>query len=312
MNVAITAGGWSAFLQPAAEAFVRGFANGAANSRERGTVSTSVQLSVEASKALVDNETLGVMISIFGDDQAPPRAVQNLVAQRLTQQTYEFLGRAFPGRHAEEALTEALARLCPDSHRHCARVGELAARFARELDLLPEDEQDELERAASLKESGILALTLAGMSPEERDELAETVLSGGEFHDIGKLAIPDEILNKPGRLTESEFELVKLHPLIGETMLTPLEPPELILASVRGHHERWDGAGYPDGLAGLDIPLEARIISIVDSFDAMTAPRPYRRPISYQEAAQEILACAGKQFDPELAKIFAAVVMAEA
>lgn len=273
---------------------------------------TSVELSLEASKSLVDDKTLQLMTNIFGEAQLPPQPVMDLFAQRLTEQTYEFLARAYPGEDAEEALMEAMTRLCPNTNSHCLRVAELAARFARELDLLPEDDSDDLEQIAMQKEVGVLGLALGALSLEERQMLADTVAAGGELHDIGKLAIPSDILNKPGRLTDAEFEVVRLHPLIGEAMLAPLQVDELVLASVRGHHERWDGGGYPDRLPNHDIPLEARIICIVDAFDAMTGERPYRQRVSYYDAAREILEQAGRQFDPELARMFAGMIMGEA
>jgi HD-GYP domain-containing protein (c-di-GMP phosphodiesterase class II) len=108
-----------------------------------------------------------------------------------------------------------------------------------------------------------------------RDEQLATVHTAAAIHDIGKLRVPDEVLHKPGRLTEAEFELAKRHTSEGEAMLACLGDPQLA-AAVRGHHERWDVTGYPDGLAGERIPLEARIISVADTFDAITSPRPYR------------------------------------
>ena len=134
-----------------------------------------------------------------------------------------------------------------------------------------------------------------------------TLRQAAELHDVGKLAIPEEILNKPGPLSEDEWEFVRRHPLIGERILG--SAPALGAAGklVRSTHEQWDGTGYPDGLASSEIPLGARIIAVCDSFDAMTSPRPYAEPISTQQAIRELVRCAGTQFDPEVVDAFAAV-----
>jgi HD-GYP domain-containing protein (c-di-GMP phosphodiesterase class II) len=120
------------------------------------------------------------------------------------------------------------------------------------------------------------------------------------FHDIGKLAVPEAILNKPGPLTEDEFAVVKRHTVVGEQILAPVEFLEEVLPLVRGAHERWDGAGYPDGLAGEEIPLGARIVFACDTYDAMTTDRPYRAALPEEEARTELRRVAGTQLDPRV------------
>ncbi len=131
------------------------------------------------------------------------------------------------------------------------------------------------------------------------------------LHDVGKLAVPDAILQKSGRLTDFEYTLVKKHPAVGEVLLAEFSLPGPVMEIVRSHHERWDGTGYPDGLAGVRIPLLARVASIVDAYDAMTTPRPYRPvPLTVPEALQELRRCSGTQFDPYLVCAFSAVLRA--
>ncbi len=127
----------------------------------------------------------------------------------------------------------------------------------------------------------------------------------GLVHDIGKIGVADNVLNKSGKLTAEEYSLMKKHSEIGYEIMSSLgEDIEGLLDGIRHHHERYDGKGYPDGLAGNDIPLIARILAIADSYDAMTSNRVYRKFLSEDEVRQEISRCAGTQFDPELAKLF--------
>ena len=135
----------------------------------------------------------------------------------------------------------------------------------------------------------------------------ETIRKAAELHDVGKLAIPEEILAKPGPLTDDEWEFVRRHTLIGERILA--SAPALVAAAriVRSTHERWDGSGYPDRLERDETPTGARIISVCDAFDAMTSSRSYAEPLTREEALHELSRCAGTQFDPEVVEAFAAV-----
>jgi HD-GYP domain-containing protein (c-di-GMP phosphodiesterase class II) len=138
------------------------------------------------------------------------------------------------------------------------------------------------------------------------DEQALTQLRlGGLLHDIGKVAVPDAILRKPGQLTDDEFNTMKTHAAVGHQIISPIPHLSPIDSVVRHHHERYDGKGYPDGLRGQEIPLLARVAAIADAFDAMTSDRPYRKALSLDAALQQIRANAGTQFDPDLAQQFA-------
>jgi response regulator RpfG family c-di-GMP phosphodiesterase len=118
------------------------------------------------------------------------------------------------------------------------------------------------------------------------------------LHDIGKVALPESVLNKPDVLSDEEQFLVREHPILGERILTPILRSRAVLAGIRGHHERFDGRGYPDGLAGEGIPLLARAVAVADCFDALTSARSYRAPIAKREALEYLRAGAGTQFDP--------------
>jgi HD-GYP domain-containing protein (c-di-GMP phosphodiesterase class II) len=127
------------------------------------------------------------------------------------------------------------------------------------------------------------------------------------LHDIGKLAVPDSVLNKPGKLSAEEAALIRLHPETGAQILQRVPFLDGALEIVRHHHERWDGGGYPSGQRGQEIPIGARLFSIVDTVDAMTSNRPYRAAMGLKEATAEVVRQAGAQFDPACVKTFVAV-----
>jgi len=124
------------------------------------------------------------------------------------------------------------------------------------------------------------------------------------FHDIGKLGVPDSILLKPGKLDELEFQKIKEHPTIGVNILKNIEFLKGSFPIILHHHERYAGNGYPDGISGKDIPLEARILCVADTYDAMTSDRPYRKALPHEEAVAEIIRFKGSQFDPEIVDAF--------
>jgi putative nucleotidyltransferase with HDIG domain len=150
----------------------------------------------------------------------------------------------------------------------------------------------------------VFARAMARSLRLDKDRVAVLRL-GALLHDVGKLVVPSAVLLKRGPLTEEELGLMRRHPAAGARMLRSLGAPETILPLVLHHHERWDGAGYPTGRRGDDIPLEARVLCIADSFDAMTSTRPYRATWTPDEALEELERCAGTQFDPALVTAFA-------
>lgn len=140
------------------------------------------------------------------------------------------------------------------------------------------------------------------------EEEVRKIRQGALFHDIGKIEIPRSILNQKGKLSGDEWYILQQHVSYGVEMLKPIEDFKSFLPMVEYHHERFDGRGYPHGLAGRDIPLEARILTVADSYDAMRSNRPYRAAMSREQALAELRNCAGTQFDPELVAVFAPLV----
>jgi diguanylate cyclase (GGDEF)-like protein len=177
--------------------------------------------------------------------------------------------RASAGTQSRDVLLTALREESPDLHSHLTGVAELAAWVAEDL----------------------------GLDAEERDE----VRRAAELHDVGKMAIPDAILTKPGPLDQAEWEFIRKHTLIGERIIGAAPALVPVARLVRSSHERWDGGGYPDGLAGEAIPLGSRIIAACDAYEAMVSERPYSVAMVEARALEEIDGGAGRQFDPRVA-----------
>jgi len=164
------------------------------------------------------------------------------------------------------------------------------------------DAKDEYTRHHSTRVTDFTLKIAAKMGFSEK-ELGELELAA-VLHDVGKIAVPESILNKPGKLTNEEFKLIQDHPVRGEAILSPVIELKEIARIVRSHHERYDGNGYPDKLKGREIPLGARIMAIADTYDSITSERPYRKAASHRYAVKEIIACSGTQFDPEVVETF--------
>lgn len=151
---------------------------------------------------------------------------------------------------------------------------------------------------------GVQLAASMGFTEAELDDLE----IAGYLHDLGKIGIHDDILNKEGRLSDDERNVIRTHPVIGATIIEPVGFPWEIVAAVRHHHEWWNGQGYPDGLKGTQIPLGARILAVVDAFEAMTAVRPYKPAMNFEEAWMEISRMAGTQFDPTIVEHFLSIL----
>lgn len=203
--------------------------------------------------------------------------------------------------NASDALRLADERLYAQKHSRRAQTDQTMRAL---LDTLSEREptlQTEAEGVAALAlETG----RMLGLRHDELDDLARAA----QLHDIGKLAVPDEIRLKAGKLDEREWEFIRQHTVVGERILRASPAFKGIAGIVRSTHERWDSTGYPDGLAGDDIPLASRIICACDAYVAMTSPRAYRSPLTPEEAVAELEAGAGTQFDPTVVRVLTAHV----
>lgn len=162
--------------------------------------------------------------------------------------------------------------------------------------------KDPFARGHSQRVADLALVTATHMGIPNED--AAQVHVAGLLHDVGKIAIKEVVLNKPGPLTREERQHVQTHSAEGARILRPLLPEAQIVAFVRHHHERWDGEGYPEGLAQLRIPVGARILAVADAYDAMTSMRPYRAPLTKSQAMRELRNCVGSQFDPDAVRAF--------
>jgi putative nucleotidyltransferase with HDIG domain len=198
--------------------------------------------------------------------------LEELVEQRTAELDQALLSLEDAYRSTLKALTAALETRDAETHGHSERVVTFSLRLGRELGL---------------------------------DKAQMTALEFGSLlHDIGKIGVPDAILRKPAKLDEAEWAKMREHPLHGQQILREIEFLEGAARVVAQHHERWDGSGYPLGLRGEEIELNARIFSVADAFDAMISDRVYRRGRSYEAAAEELDAWAGRQFDPQVVEAF--------
>jgi two-component system, cell cycle response regulator len=168
------------------------------------------------------------------------------------------------------------------------------------LKALADDEPALLEHAREVAELAASVALALGLDRRAR----ELVARAAQLHDIGKMAVPAEILAKPGPLGAAEVELMRRHTLMGEAMIGAAPTLRPVAVLVRASHERWDGLGYPDGLRGEAIPLGARIVAVCDAFSAMCEERPYGHVLSEAEAVAELRRCAGTQFDPRVVRAF--------
>jgi len=168
------------------------------------------------------------------------------------------------------------------------------------LQVLADDEPALLHHAREVAGHATRVSLALGLDRRTREDIARAA----ELHDIGKLGIPGEILDKPGPLAAPEVEVMRRHTLMGERLIAAAPTLRAVALLVRASHERWDGRGYPDGLSGEAIPLGARIVAVCDAFSAMREDRPYGAVLTDAEAVEELHRCSGTQFDPRVVRAF--------
>jgi putative nucleotidyltransferase with HDIG domain len=256
----------------------------------------------------------GVPCSISTDDKAADPAelfvlremeMQSVLIVPLTVEArtwglieiYDTRTRVFSGVErylAELAATHIGALLTGFEHE------ERAQRLYRETLASLSNALEAKDAVTSQHTEEVVRLAVAVAAELDLDlDAVRNVELGAVLHDIGKVRVPESILNKRGPLTDEEWEVMKTHPEVGEHILRPIQSLNAILPIVRHHHERWDGGGYPDKLSGRAIPLGARIVAVCDAYRAMTEDRPYRNALSNREAWQELNEGSGSQFDPD-------------
>jgi two-component system cell cycle response regulator len=244
-----------------------------------GDVTREDDAVARAAAALVEIGEGFSISSSYGLVSLPREAATPSAALRLADDRmygHKSSQRGAPGSQGRDLLMQVLREREPELEEHVDDVGLLALAVGRRL----------------------------GLDGEALDEIARAA----ELHDVGKIAVPEAILRKPGQLDEAEWEVMRQHTIVGERILAAAPSLRPVGRLVRSSHERWDGNGYPDGLAGERIPLGARIIAVCDAFDAMRQARPYAPSLSEEEALAELRRCSGTQFDPWVVEVFAAVL----
>ncbi|RYG24123.1 diguanylate cyclase, partial [bacterium] len=234
-----------------------------------------------------------------------------VVCEGLAQDEPFYAAKQLPeGWSVEASRLLGLQRLAGLSEAGAEPIPPIVRAMLGLLDLRDHDVECHSERVMRFCMRLAQEASDQGLARITENDLSDLHL-GALLHDIGKVGVPDAILRKPGALTPEEWSVVKRHPIEGAEFLEGFPEVAGAVPIVRSHHERWDGTGYPDGLAGASIPLGARLFALADTMDAMGSDRPYRKAVQFPQIREEILRMSGKQFDPALVKAFLAVSEAE-
>lgn len=223
-----------------------------------------------------------------------------------TIEVYRLADRGF--REDDGHQVEVLSAFAANSYSRIQLAAKLDAHYTETISALMSalEARDPYTQAHTSRIRDMAVALAVGL--QVPSDIRRAVKLGAILHDVGKIGIPDAILLKPGPLTDEEWVIMRAHPAIGERMLGNIDFINPALPIIRHHHERWDGRGYPDGLAGERIPVGARIVAVCDALDAMTSDRPYRPGMTIGAACDELLVCAGTQFDPTCAALLVDVV----
>jgi diguanylate cyclase (GGDEF)-like protein len=239
-------------------------------------------------------------------DRASPQSILDGASAALSEEGEAFVVRSSRGAVlVPDEVTASAEALRLADHRMYAQKGTRPGSAERQSSNVLVRSLHEREPHFATHLAGVARLAMAlGRAVRLDAEELDVVTRAAQLHDVGKMAVPDEILRKPVALDEREWEVMRRHTLTGERILAAAPALVPVAKLVRSTHERWDGNGYPDGLAGEQIPLGARIIFVCDAYEAMVEERPYRTSMSPQEALAELRRCAGTQFDPRLVELF--------
>jgi putative two-component system response regulator len=236
------------------------------------------------------------IIKPFGKDELLTR-VRTLLRRKDITQSMER-------QNSEEEIILLRAEILETVQKFSTDHNELAEAMAQMLSLRDSETEEHARRVVELSDSLARELGMGG-------DLLQHIRLGALLHDVGKVGIPDSILLKAETLTDEERKVIMTHPALGKLILQPLGLPPVAVEITYYHHERWDGSGYPEGLAGEDIPLSARIFAIVDVWDTLLSDRPYRKAWSEENTLAYIKEQTGKHFDPNLVEKFLAVIERE-
>jgi len=245
-------------------------------------------------------------------DTSEAEGIITRIKDQLLEEKIGFIGISisvgYGTKHKmEESIQEIIKKTEDHMYRH--KLFESSSMRSKTIDLIMNTlfEKNEREMLHSKRVSGICE-AIANRMDLNKDDVNQ-IRVAGLMHDIGKIGIDDKILNTPQALDDDEWKEIRKHPEVGYRILHSVTEFSEIAGDILAHHERWDGEGYPRGLIGEEIPLRARIIAVADAFDAMTIGRPYKKALNKEEAINEIQRCSGTQFDPEIVKVFIAMIL---
>ena len=272
-------------------------------------------------KVLESGKSMEISVSDPDAEDSERRLLADLGFSRVLMNRFSVDGRAVatvevyrtddrPFRHDDARQVDLLTKFAANAYSKIQLAARLEVHYTETIEALVsalEARDPYTEAHAGRIMDMAIALSVAMKVPIEH---RRAIRLGSILHDVGKIGVSDAILLKAGPLTEEEWATMRMHPEIGERMLSGIDFLDQALPIVRFHHERWDGKGYPDGLSGEDIPVGARIVAVCDAYDAMTSDRPYRGAMSVEDACGELERHSGTQFDPRCVSLLVDVVRA--